>query len=124
MGVRKFGALPLLAAFTFWRAAYGQQPTVSVSFTLDFPGANPSHYELVVANDGQGSYTSNGKFDENSAAAGPAPLKFSVSENILAQIFDLAKRAHYFTGKVDSERKNIANTGAKTLVYKDASHSS
>jgi hypothetical protein len=124
MGLRKFGALRLLAVFAFCPAAYGQQPTASVSFTLDFPGANPSHYELVVANDGQGSYTSNGKFDENSDAAGPAPIKFTVSENIRAQIFDLAKRSHYFTGKVDSGRKNIANTGAKTLAYKDAGHSS
>jgi hypothetical protein len=124
MGLRKCRTPPLLAAFTFCLAAYGQQPTASVSFTLDFPAANPSHYELVVADDGQASYTSNGKFDENSDAASPAPLKFTVSENIRAQIFDLAKRAHYFTGKVDSGRKNIANTGAKTLAYKDASHSS
>lgn len=124
MGLRKFGALRLLVVLASCLAGYGQQPTASVSFTLDLPGANPGHYELVVANDGQGSYTSNGKFDENSAAADPAPLKFSVSENIRAQIFDLAKRAHYFTGKVDSGRKNIANTGAKTLAYKDASHSS
>jgi hypothetical protein len=35
-------------------------------------------------------------------------------------MFDLAQRAHYFSGKVDSGRKNIANTGAKTLTYKDA----
>lgn len=124
MGLGKFCALFLLAAFSLCLAAYGQQLAASVSFSLDFPGANPSHYELVLANDGQGSYTSNGKFDENSDAAGPVPLKFTVSENIRARIFDLAKRAHYFNGKVDSGRKNIANTGAKTLAYKDASHRS
>lgn len=124
MGLGKFCALPLLAVSSLCLAASGQLPAASVRFSLDFPGANPSHYELVVANDGEGSYTSNGKFDENSDAAAPAALKFTVSENIRAQIFDLAKRAHYFTGKVDSGRKNIANTGEKTLVYKDASHNS
>jgi hypothetical protein len=124
MGLRRLGALLLLVEFSFCLGAYSKQPAASVSFSLDFPGANPSHYELVVANDGQGSYTSNGKFDENSEAADPAPLKFTVSENIRAQIFDLAKRAHYFSGKVDSGRKNVANTGAKTLAYKDAGHSS
>jgi len=124
MGLGKLCALLLLVGYSFCLGAYSQQPAASVSFTLDFPGANPSHYELVVANDAQGSYTSNGKFDENSDAANPAPLKFTVSENIRAQIFDFAKRAHYFTGKVDSGRKNIANTGAKTLAYKDANHSS
>lgn len=108
----------------FWVVAYGQQPAPSVSFTLDFPGANPGHYEIVIANDGHGSYSSNGKVDEKSDPADPAPLQFVVSENIRGQVFDLAKRAHYFTGKVDSGHTNIANTGAKTLAYKDASHNS
>jgi hypothetical protein len=124
MASRRVCGLLLLISLTLCVVAYGQQPAATLSFTLDFPGANPSHYELVVANDGQGSYTSNGKFDENSEAADPAPLQFQVSENIRAQIFDLAKRAHYFSGKVDSGHKNIANTGAKTLAYKDASHNS
>jgi hypothetical protein len=124
MGLGKLCALSLLVASTFCLAADSQQPAASVSFSLDFRGANPSHYQVVVANDGHGSYASDGKFDDKSDAADPAPLQFEVSANIRAQIFDLAKRAHYFTGKVDSGRKNIANTGAKTLAYKDASHSS
>jgi hypothetical protein len=47
-----------------------------------------------------------------------------VSENVRKQIFDLAKKSHYFTGKVDSGQKNIANTGAKTLAYEDSGHNS
>ena len=124
MGLGKLCSLCLLVASTFCLAADSQQPAASVSFSLDFPGSDPSHYEIVIANNGEGSYTSNGKFDEKSDPADPAPLTFTVSGNIRAQIFDLAKRAHYFTGKVDSGRKNIANTGAKTLAYKDASHTS
>ncbi len=123
MGLRKFCAL-LLIAVTLCFAAYGQQPAATVGFTLDFPGANPSHYEIVIASDGAGSYSSNGKFDDKSDPADPETLQFAISENIRTQIFDLAKRAHYFSGKVDSGRKNIANTGAKTLAYKDASHKS
>jgi len=122
MGPRKFCALLLLIALTFFFAAYGQGPTASVSFKLDFPGSNPSHYEIVILSDGKGSYTSNGKLDENSDPPDPTPLQFATSENIRAQVFDLAKRAHYFTGKVESGRKNIANTGAKTLAYKDENH--
>jgi hypothetical protein len=102
----------------------GEPPAQTVSFTIDFPGANPSHYEIVVSGDGSGSYTSNGKLEENSDPIEPATLGFVVGDSLRSQIFDLAKSAHYFTGKVDSGRKNIANTGAKTLAYKDASHAS
>jgi hypothetical protein len=34
-------------------------------------------------------------------------------------IFDLAKRAHYFQGQIDSNKRGIASTGSKTLTYKD-----
>jgi hypothetical protein len=124
MGSRKFCALFLPTAFVFCLVANGQNSAATVSFTLDFPGANPSHYEIVVAGNGRASYSSNGKFDEKSDPADPAPFQFAISENVRAQIFDLAKRAHYFTGKVDSGHKNIANTGAKTLAYKDDNHNS
>jgi hypothetical protein len=96
----------------------------SVGFTLDFPGANPSHYEIVITNDGQGSYSSNGQLDQHSDAADPAPLTFDISDSVRTQIFDLAKKAHYFKDNVDSGRKNIANTGNKTISYKDADHNS
>jgi hypothetical protein len=95
-----------------------------VSFTVDFAGANPAHYEIVVPKDGPGSYSSNGKLNDQSDAADPAPIGFSVSDATRKEIFDLAKRANYFSGKVDSGRKNIASTGEKTLSYKDASHDS
>src|SRR6185312_815123 len=124
MGLRKLRTLPLLITLPLCLAGYGQQPAASVSFKLDFAGADPSHYEILIASDGQGSYISNGKFDDHSDPADPAPLQFVVSENIRKQVFDLAKKSHYFAGKVDSGQKNIANTGAKTLAYKDASHNS
>ena len=109
---------------TFCFAAYGQQSTASVTFTLDFPGAEPSHYVIAIPAEGQGSYISNGKFDNQSDHADAAPLQFVVSDNLRKQVFDLAKKSHYFAGKVDSGQKNIANTGAKTLAYKDATHNS
>lgn len=111
-----------------------------VTFTLDFPGANPSHYVIAVSRDGRGTYTSNGQMsansssqsasadsdsnagsDKTSAISAPenGPLDFTVSDHVRDLIFDLGQRAHYFSGKVDSARKNIASTGTKTLSYKD-----
>src|SRR5882762_5450270 len=115
--------LLLLVSLSIGANSQDQHAPATVSFTLDFPGANPSHYEIVISDDGQGSYRSNGQLDEQSGPGDPAPLQFTLSNKVQGQIFDLAQRAHNFTGKVDSGRKNIANTGAKTLRYKDAQRS-
>jgi len=91
-----------------------------VRFTLDFPGANPSHYEISIQQNGHGTYSSNGQMDEHSEPAAPEALQFALSAKVRDEVFDLARRAGYFSGKVDSGHKNLANTGAKTLAYKDA----
>ena len=110
-------------ALGFASAARAQSPA-AVTFTLDFAGANPSHYEIIVRQDGTGSYSSNGQLNSDSEPADLAPLPFTPSDKVRAQIFELAQKAHLFAGKVDSGRKNIANTGTKTLAYKDGTHSS
>lgn len=113
----KLGVLTLLLVF---HAAADDHPRrATVSFTLDFPGSNPSHYQIVVASDGQGSYSSDGRLNENSEPADPSPLAFTVSASLRSQVFNLTERAHYFSGKLDSSRSNMANTGQKTLAYQD-----
>lgn len=124
MALRKLRALLLLVALPLCLAAVGQQPPASVTFKLDFPGADPSHYEVVIASDGKGSYVSKEKSDDKSDPSDLAPFQFVISEKIRTQVFDLARKSHYFTGKIDSGHKNLANTGAKTLAYKDATHDS
>ena len=39
------------------------------------------------------------------------------------RVFDLAERAHYFQGEIDSGKKSLASTGVKTLTYKDSGRS-
>ena len=107
-------------------AADDQLALPTVSFTLDFPATNPSHYVISVRRDGRGTYICNGQIGNDSVPSPtsvPVPaLVFTISDHVRDQIFDLAQRAHYFSGKVDSGRKGIANTGAKTLAYKDGQH--
>jgi hypothetical protein len=128
MHVRTVGALLLVISavvcIPLHLMAAGEDKSAQVSFTLDFPAANPSHYQIVVASSGSGSYSSNGKLSEDSAAADEKPVQFTVPEGLEKQIFDLARRAHYFQDKVDSGRKGIANTGEKTLAYTDQQHHS
>jgi hypothetical protein len=115
----------LLVALSFAGVvAQSGHGSATVTFSLDFPGANPAHYEITVGDDGRGSYSSNGQLNENSDPADPAPLSFTLSDKVREQIFDLAERAHYFKGKVDSGNKKIANTGVKVLTYKSESQNS
>ena len=102
-------------------AARAQQPAV-VTFTLDFPDSEPSHYVISVASDGHATYDSDGKLSPDSEGD-PFHLDFSMSTETSRRIFDLAERAHYFQGEIDSRKKNLASTGVKTLTYKDSGRS-
>ena len=101
--------------------ARAQAPAV-VTFTLDFPGSEPSHYAISVSADGHATYDSDGKLSPDSAGD-PFHLDFSMSSESRQKIFQLAERAHYFEGELDSRKKNLASTGVKTLTYKDSARS-
>jgi hypothetical protein len=98
------------------------QETAAVSFTLDFPGSEPSHYVISVSSDGHSTYESDGKLSPE-AEADPFHLDFMLSPGTRDAIFDLAKRANYFQGQIDSNKRKLASTGVKTLTYKDAQRS-
>lgn len=118
--LRFSAALLFLLAAGFTHAA-DSAANATLQFKLDFEGSNPSRYEITVASDGHGTYTSNGELGD-SASPDSAALEFTLSDGTRKNLFDLAKRSKYFAGKVDSGNKKIANTGAKTLSYKDGSH--
>jgi hypothetical protein len=104
--------------------AHSQQTVARVvSFTCDFPGSAPDHYVVSVSDDGSAAYDSDGKLSPESAAGDPFHSDFTVSQATRTRVFDLAKRAHYFEGQIDSKNKNLAFTGTKTLTYKDAQKS-
>src|SRR5437660_8144640 len=109
--------LSVLFLICWFGPASAQQPA-TVTFTLDFPNFEPDHYVISVASDGRASYESNGKLSPE-AQDDAYRLDFSPSPATRARIFDLAKRAHYFQGEIDSKKRNLASTGSKTLAYKD-----
>ena len=96
-------------------------PAATVQFKFDFPHSNPAHYEITVQSDGHAAYVSNGDLG-NSTNDYTTPFEFSISEKTRRDIFELAKKANYFSGKVDSGNPRIAKMGTKTLIYKDDSH--
>ena len=111
-------AVLLVSALAF---AADATPPATVQFKFDFPHSNPAHYEITVQSDGHAAYLSNGDLG-NSTSDDTTPFEFSISEKTRRDIFELAKKANYFSGKVDSGNTRLANTGAKTLSYKDGSH--
>jgi hypothetical protein len=99
------------------------EETATISFTLDFPGSEPSHYLIRVSSDGHCLYDSSGKLSPD-VEDDSFHLDFSISPKTRQRIFDLAKRAHYFQGDLEYKKRNLASSGAKTLAYKDAQQSS
>jgi hypothetical protein len=103
------------------------QQVPTITFTLDFPNSDPSHYVISISSDRHASYTGNGRFSPNSSIAvvdddkdpEAEHIEFTAAPQLVTKIFGLAKSARYFQGEIDSKKRNIASTGQKTLTYKD-----
>jgi hypothetical protein len=110
----------ILASFLFLLVlqTHASDPA-TVAFTLDFPASDPAHYSISVRSDGHVTYESKGKISTDSNDREPFQGEFTLTEATRAQIFDLAARAKYFSGKVDSGNKKLAFTGQKKLTYSD-----
>jgi hypothetical protein len=120
-----------LSCLLFSQTAGPSSPAI-VSFTLDFPQSTPAHYSITVDASGKASYTSgvaqtashrDSDSETTSDADEPYHYSFTVSPATRESIFDLAARANYFSGDINYAKRNIANTGAKILTYKDAQRS-
>ena len=93
----------------------------SVSFTLDFPNSEPAHYAITVDATGHASYDCIVKVE--GADDQTYKTEFNLTPSARQHIFDWAKQAKYFTGKIDSENRKLAFTGDKALSYQDGQHS-
>jgi hypothetical protein len=91
----------------------------TVTFSFDFPGSDPEHYSIAVHSDGRARYDCSAPVSTDSDDRETYQTEFSLSDATRARVFDLAAQAHYFSGKIDSGKHNLANTGAKKLAYKD-----
>ncbi len=115
----RFAGRRLMLLFWLSVVAAGQNAAVpSVSFGLNFPGSQPDRYGVNVPLSGSATYYSDGVLMEGGEAE-DFKLVFAISADTRTRIFDLAKKAHYFSGDIDSKKKNMAFTGTKVLEYKD-----
>jgi hypothetical protein len=94
-------------------------PAASITFSLDFPQSIPDHYVVTVSSDRHASYESTGKLTPQADPGDPFRHEFTMSAETCKKIFDLAAKAKYFEGQVDSGNKKLASTGVKVLTYSD-----
>lgn len=118
MLLNRFSASCAIVLLGLFPASWAQSAAPTVSFSLSFPGSEPDRYSVAVPLNGDATYWSDGKLTE-SAEADDFKLTFAVTPATRARIFDLAKKAHYFAGEVDSKKKDLAFTGTKVLIYND-----
>lgn len=104
------------------QALGGAPSTAKVTFTLDFPDSNPSHYSISVDAAGHATYECKGTV-ANDSEPQAYQSEFEVSAASRDRIFEWAKQAKYFSGKIDSGNGKLAFTGAKVLSYQDAQRS-
>jgi hypothetical protein len=104
--------------------AFGQQAW-TITYTQDFPGSDPSHYAISIGSDGHARYEGNGRlisssrYSNDDSVPDTESLEFTASPSLMAKIFELAKRARYFQGQIETKKHNLAFTGKKTLTYRD-----
>jgi len=118
-----------LSALLFSLSALAQQGAtpapspsdpVSVCFTFMWNEGIPwQNYSIQVRVDGKTHFEGipNPSQDGDND---PVQQDFTMSEVNRQRIFESAQRLNYFRGDLDSHLKHIAQTGAKTLVYKSA----
>jgi hypothetical protein len=93
-----------------------------VTFTFDFPQSNPEHYSMAVDATGHARYECTGKVVEGTEEQ-PYRAEFEMSAVNRKRIFEWAKQAQYFAGKIDSGNSKAAFTGEKILSYQDSTRS-
>jgi len=115
-----FRCLVVGALFGIPSVAFAQQSAASpatITFSLDFPESIPDHYVVSVSRDCKAGYDSTGKLTPQSDPGAPFHSEFTLSADTCKKVFDLAAKAKYFEGQIDSGNKKLASTGAKILSY-------
>jgi hypothetical protein len=119
--------LPILVSLLIFAAPESAQeakePVATVGFSLDFPQSTPDHYVLSVSADGRASYESTGKLTPDSSPDDPFLFDFTIPSPSCRKVFDLAAKAKFFAGQIDSGKRNLASTGAKVLTYTNGARS-
>lgn len=93
----------------------------TITFTLNFPHSDPADYSITIDATGHARFDCTGAVVPDSQPEAYRS-EFEVSPQTRERIFEWAKQANYFAGKVDSGNRKLAFTGTKVLSYEDSQH--
>jgi len=99
--------------------AAAKDSTATITYTLDWHDAQPSHYSIKLDSAGHATYES--LPGATTDASDKYESQFVMSADLRDRIFALAQKANYFDGKFDYSKRKIASTGQKMLDYSDGS---
>ena len=92
-----------------------QRPAIAtIWFQVDWPDADPTKFAIAVTANGEASYTSTGKNEDD-----PYRLQFKMTPASTKAAFAAADRLSYFNGDWEYKKHRVAFTGKKTLTYAD-----
>jgi hypothetical protein len=92
----------------------------TVTFTRNWPEVQPPIFSITVQVSGAAQYKSQTTTNDDQ----PYVRKFVLSAADRQRVFDLAARLNFFSGEFDFKQHKVAQTGAKTLAYRDPAHHS
>ncbi len=99
--------------------------TPAITFSFEFPGSIPERYNVRIDESGHARYESGGKMTADAESDGdPFTMEFQLSSANRVRLFGLAAKANHFSGDFDYKKGRLANTGKKTLAYRDREHRS
>ena len=104
--------------------------SATVSYEVDSTNRDPAKYSVTVDLAGHAVYTAEDKpdpnavADEDTVAPPPYRVEFDVSPATRERLFALAQQLDYFHGDFDFRKHKIADTGQKTLRYRDPTRDS
>jgi hypothetical protein len=129
--------LALLLLTPAFASAQPTAPTPSLSFHFERPGLPVPEFTLTVLADGTGTYAAtyaaapatdshygaayvSGKPVGDTKVSRPVAL----SAQTTARLFERVRSTDHFHAPCESKQKNVADTGAKTITYIDATGTS
>ncbi|HEX8924614.1 MAG TPA: hypothetical protein VF786_02420 [Terriglobales bacterium] len=116
------GLLLLSNCLLFSQCSKQEEPAIGaplVTFELDWRAADPQFYTISIDSSGRASYCSEPHTEQGETPGDPFLMKFTADPRDTAEIFRLAQELNYFQGKLDDLGKKVAQTGIKTLRYRD-----
>jgi hypothetical protein len=87
-----------------------------ITFTQAWSDATPPFYSIAADSTGRTTYHSTPRADNT---GDPYDLRFNLSQQTRARLFDLARQLNYFHGNFDFKKSRIAYTGTKTLRFQN-----